>query len=214
MGYIGLSRILWGGAIFGWSDDPRGNLIRSSEAARRALDLDPDDALAHFTCAGPALYLGDHAEALDHAERSLRINPNFALAAVRLGHVLMYIGRAKEAVEPIERGIRLSPTDPQLGVNLNLLAVALYHCRRYDEAVTRARESLRFNRERRSYVLAASLARLGRYEEAVEALPTEDQKSNAVHRPMSASYARREDLDHWREGVRLAAALPKLARQS
>ena len=208
LGYVGLSRILWGGAIFGWTPDPLTDLADASSAAHRAIELAPEDAAAFAASAGASLYMGDHASALTDARRALDINSNFALAAVRLGHVLVFAGKPDEAIEPIERGIKLSPADPQLGINYNLLGVAHYQCEQYQEAVECARTAMHHNREAQSFVLAASLAQLGFFAEASKVLPTSDPRTNAVDRPMAPRYANVRHLKHWREGIRLASSAP------
>ena len=163
--------------------------------------------MAFFASAGAALYLGDHGEALNAASRSIAINQNFALASVRLGHVLVFAGRPKEAIEPIKRGLRLSPSDPQLAINLNLLSVAHYQAGEYEEASRQALAAIEHGPEKRSFVLAASLARLGRFEEAARYLPRYDTHANSVQRPLAARYANIADWEHWRDGVRMAASL-------
>ncbi len=207
LGYIGLSRILWGGAVFGWTDDPIRDLGAAQTAAGQAIALSPNDAMAFFASAGAALYLGDHAGALNASSRSIAINQNFALASVRLGHVMVFAGKPREAIEPIKRGLRLSPSDPQLAINLNLMSVAHYQAGDYEEAVRHALTAIDHGPEKRSFVLAASLARLGRFEEAARYLPRTDARSNSVQRPLAARYANAADWEHWREGVRMAGAL-------
>jgi adenylate cyclase len=74
LGYIGLSRILYGGAtVYGWSEHPDEDLHECYEAAAKAIRLDSSDAHAHFAHSGAALYLRLHQEALDAARRSRSI---------------------------------------------------------------------------------------------------------------------------------------------
>ncbi len=204
LGSVGLSRILWGGAVFGWTSDPIASLEEAQAAAREAISLNANEATAFFASAGASLYLGDHAAALNAGRRAVTINPNFALASLRLGHILVFAGHPDEAIEPIERGLRLSPTDPQLGINLNLLSVAYYQARRYEDALAPARAAMDLGKERSSYVLAASLARLGRLTEAAAVLPRTDERSNSVQRPLAPRYADSAHWRHWKDGVQLA----------
>lgn len=204
LGYVGLARMLYGGAIYGWSHQPVADLEEAWEAARHAVALDARDAYGYFALAGAALYLGRHGEAHDQARRALALNPNFAFGHFRLGQVLIYMGRPDEAVEPIERSLRRSPYDPQLGPMLQLLALAHYQGRNYEEAAAQAQAAVRLKDARAASILAASLARLGRFEEARRAYPPALRERARTTAPMLVTYARPEDERHLREGIRLA----------
>ena len=205
LGYTGLARILYGRVAYGWSKDPQHDLNAADAAARAAIALDPRDAWAHFALSGALLYLGRHDEALREAERTLTLNPNFAFGHFRLGQVLIYCGRATEAVTPLERSIRLSPFDPQMGAMIGTLALAHFHAGAYDLAADRAREAIRQNEARGPLVLAASLARLGRHEEARalidDPIRTRAQKLIARSRPL---YAHAAELQDFLDALRLA----------
>ena len=73
VGYVGLARMLYGGAIYGWSREPLADLEDARTAALRAVALDPRDAYGYFAAAGAALYLGHHEEALEQAQRALSL---------------------------------------------------------------------------------------------------------------------------------------------
>ena len=204
LGYVGLARMLYGGAIYGWSLQPIADLEEAWAAAQRAVALDARDAYGYFASAGAALYLGRHEEAHDQAQRALALNPNFAFGHFRLGQVRIYMGRPEEAVEPIERSLRLSPYDPQLGPMLQLLALAHYQSRNYEEAAAQARAAVRLKDARAASILAASLARLGRFDEARDAYTPDLRQRARMSAPLLVSYARPSDELHLREGVRLA----------
>ncbi len=203
LGHIGLARILYGGAIYGWSPQPIPDLQEARAAAQAAISLDARDATAYFASAGATLFLGDHDGALDDARRAVTLNPNFAFGHYRLGQVLIYCGRPAEAVAPIERSLRLSPYDPQLGPMRELLALAHYQARDYDEAVVQAKAAIHLKNARAAMLLAISLARLGRQEEAARALPR-GLSREGQRRPLMADYADPAFLEHLREGLRLA----------
>ena len=204
-GYIGLARILYGAAtIYGWSENPDQDLHASLEAATRAIELDPNDAHAHFAYAGAALYLGQHAAALDAAQRTVALNPNFALGQQRYGQVLIYCGRPAEAIEPLERSIRHSPFDPQLGSMLALLAHARYQAKQYAEAIAPAQAAIQHNFPAGYLLVAASLARLGRTDEAKSILPAQLLARAMRDTPRLATYANDSDRDHFLGGLMLA----------
>ena len=172
LGHIGLSRILFGGAVFGWSQTPLEDLERARAAARAAVRLDPREAYAYFALSGPSLYLGDHGAALTESARAVDLNVNCAPAFIRRGQVLTFAGRPAEAIAPLERGLRLSPYDSQVGVMLDSLALAHYQAGDYERAAERAREAMHQTGVGASALLAAALAQLGRLDEARAVLPT------------------------------------------
>ena len=205
LGYVGLSRILYGGAtVYGWSEHPDEDLRESFEAAAKAITLDSSDAHAHFAYSGAALYLGLHQEALDAARRAIALNPNFAYGNLRLGQVLIYSGNPAEAIEPIERSLRHSPFDPQLGTMIGSLALARYQSKEYAEAVVQARSAIQHNFALGHVLLAAALARLGRTDEARNALPADLLARATRDSPRLATYANEADRDHFFGGLRLA----------
>ncbi|MES2894670.1 MAG: TIR domain-containing protein [Pseudomonadota bacterium] len=206
LGHIGLARVLYGQAIFGISSDPTATLRQASDEALRAITLDPRDAYGYFALSGAALYLADHRGALANARQALRLNPNFAYGHYRLGQVLIFSGQAEAAIEPIERSLRLSPFDPQLGPMRETLALANYYAGRYEAAIEQASEATLPTDPYASTVLAASLARLGRLEEAATAYAKARATPVSPRRPRAAPYADRRQLDHLREALRLAAA--------
>ena len=204
LGHIGLSRILFGGAVFGWSSQPLIDLDRARAAGEAAIQLDPRDALGYFASSGASLYLGDHGAALGEAAAAIGLNVNCAPAQVRMGQVLIFAGRPAEAIAPLERGMRLSPYDSQLGVMLDSLALARFQMHDYEQAITHAREAMHQSYAASSMVLAASLAHLGRLAEAHAALPQTRWEAGSPQRPMTAPYANPAQLEHLRQGIRLA----------
>ncbi|THD77905.1 MAG: tetratricopeptide repeat protein [Phenylobacterium sp.] len=204
LGHIGLARALYGRAVYGWSPRARDDLRASADAAQAAIRLDPRDAYAHFAASGAALYLGQHQEALLEARKTVALNPNLGFAHFRLGQVLVYAGRSAEAIEPIERSLRNSPYDPQLGAMLFLLAAAHYHTGHYEEAERAAENAFARHDARGAAVLAASLARLGRIEEARNAFPSHLQPTIALLRGQMTTYARPADREDLLDGLRLA----------
>jgi tetratricopeptide (TPR) repeat protein len=191
--------------VHAWSDDPARDLSAAEQAARAAIALDPRDAWAHFALSGTLLYLGRHEEALDEAERTLALNPNFAFAHFRLGQVLIYAGRASEAVAPIQNSIRLNPLDPQAAAMVATLALAQYHAGDYAAAEASARSAERLSYTRANLVLAASLARSGRIEEARAVLSPEVQAGLLAYTGRRLiPYARGADRQDLLEALRLA----------
>ncbi len=204
-GYVGLSRILYGGATFyGWSERPDDDLRESLNAAAKAIELDPNDAYAHFAYAGAALYLGKHQAALEAAKRAVALNPNFAYGQLRLGQVLIYCGQPLDAIVPIEESIRHSPFDPQFGAMMGLLALARYQSKNYVDAAAQAERAIQHDFLAGYAILAASLARQGRLAEAHAALPAHLLEKALRDTPRLATYANPADRDHFVGGLNLA----------
>jgi TolB-like protein len=206
LGHVGRARVLYGRAIFGSAADPLADLRESSASAQTAIGLDAREAYGYFALAGASLYLGDHPVALDNARRAVGLNPNFAYGHYRLGQVLLFAGRPAEAVGPIERSLRLSPYDPQVGPMLETLALANYQAGDYEQAARQAAAAINPADRFGSGVLAASLARLGRVEEAARAFARARESTPSPHRPLAAPYADPAHLKHLRDGFRLAGS--------
>lgn len=204
LGHIGLSRILYGGAIYGWSTNPDEDLKRSRLAGQTAISLDPTDAHAYFACSGASLYLGRHHEALETARKTVALNSNFAYGHSRLGQVLIYSGHPGEAIEPIERALRHSPFDPQMGGMLGTLALAYYQSKDYPQAVEQARASIQHDYAFANAILAAGLVRLGRIDEAREVFPAGLPAREARNGPRLANYANAADRNHLLEALAVA----------
>jgi adenylate cyclase len=204
LGYIGLARALYGGAVYGWSDQGTADLMAAREAAHTAIRLDPRDAYGHFASAGASLFLRRHGEALAEARKTIALNPNFGFGHFRLGQVLIYAGRPAEAIGPIERSLRYSPYDPQQGAMLSLLALAHYHAGEFDEAIRHAESAAAMRDIRGAGILAASLARVGRTDDARRAFPLQLEERVAAHQWRLAPYARESDREQFIEGLRLA----------
>jgi len=169
-GYMGLSRVIYAGVFYGWSDNVAQDIADAAHAARRAVDLDDRDPYCHYMLAATALAQRDHKTALSAARRSIDLSPNFALGYLRLGQVCLYCGRFSEAIEAVTKGLQLNPHDPQGAPRLTLLALARYHLGQYDEAVRLALEAKQLKAfPGACRVLAASYAQVGRLSEAREA---------------------------------------------
>jgi adenylate cyclase len=207
VGHIGVARSLYNGVTYGWSSEPELDMAQAQEAARIAIGLDPRDAYAHSALSGVDLYLGSHREALEEARKAISLNPNFEYGHFRLGQVLTYFGRPAEAVTPIERSMRHSPFDPQLGAMIAQLALAHYHAGNYAESALKARTAAHLKYMRGYAVLAASLARLGRPDEARDALEAylpELRQQTASRTLRLVPYANPADRDDLFQGLRLA----------
>jgi adenylate cyclase len=138
-------------AYQGWLAD-RGQAFEAAAAsARRAVELDSNDPMAHYA-KGLVTSLGrQHGAALPSLKKAVELNPNFALAHSRLGTILSYLGRSDEGIEHTSRALRISPRDPLRYALLNAHSVALFSAARYAEAIAAAELA---NQERSGFAQA------------------------------------------------------------
>jgi adenylate cyclase len=88
-------------------------LNRAIATARKAVELDDRDAMAHFTCGRALLARKDYRGAIAELESAVELNPNLAVVYCGLGDSLAYEGRFPEAIPYFDKAIQLSPHDPQ-----------------------------------------------------------------------------------------------------
>ena len=153
----------------GWSAAPQADAEAAVHLTARALDADPDCALAH-TIAGFAC--ANVLRKFDEAERcyanALRLNPSDSLAWLLTGMLSAFQGDGAAAEGQCQRAQQLSPLDPLRYFYLALSSSAALSAGHYERAVELAGASLRLNRDHLSThrALTASLELAGRHEEA------------------------------------------------
>lgn len=81
-------------------------------AARRAIELDDQDANGYFIIGRVHLARREYDLAIDALEHSVTLNPCQAVTYCGLGDSLAYEGRLDEALEQFEIAVKLSPHDP------------------------------------------------------------------------------------------------------
>ncbi|WP_238312880.1 tetratricopeptide repeat protein [Methylobacterium crusticola] len=158
----------------GWSTDPARDGAEGLRCARAALAMaSAQDSPAILMLAGNTLaFLGqEYDEALRLLGRSLALNPNSAAAYERSGWVRCYVGEPARAAELFRAAKRQSPLDRETFLFDSGLALALCMQGAHEEAVAWARRAVRDKPSwTSSYrILAASLAGLGRRDEAAAA---------------------------------------------
>ena len=103
------------------------------DAARRAVELDPEDAEARVALAtiyGDAGDLG-HAEA--EFDKALRLSPNSADLLAIYADWAYHFGKPEAGVEAAERAMRLNPNTPQWA--FSNFSRAYFSAGRYEEAL-------------------------------------------------------------------------------
>ena len=184
------------------------HLPLARKASERAVDLDPANADAHW-CRGLVL---SYDQQLDkgvlECETALAINGNHADAWIALADLRVLEGRAADAIECAKTAFCLNPYPPPAYHWYH--SFALYAAGQYHHVVeTLQREEMRGKGSQR--ILAASLAQLGRIDEAAAeahrflvAYPEFTTSGWASLHPFRFA----DDRDHFVEGY-LKAGLPK-----
>jgi len=143
--------------------------LASVRHARLAIEHGRDDAPA-LTFAGFSLGMDAHDRQAAFAafEAALALSPSTALAWILGSVVAGWAGQAERAIDWSERGLRLSPFDPWAFAAYDAQALGHFGRDHYAEAANAAyRSNLANPAHSITWVqLAASLAKLGRLEEA------------------------------------------------
>ena len=111
---------------------------RVINAARKALELDPDLADAHVLLANMYMRQWKWAEAEAEYRRALGLNPNDAAAHDRFSDWLLCHGRMEEALAWARRARDLDP----LGPSGHTIGWTFLNAHRYDEAIREFRSAL------------------------------------------------------------------------
>ncbi len=178
---------------------------------RHALDVVPDNFMAH-NFLGRRLYdQGQTMQAADHFSETVRLAPMFADGHNNLGLVLLDQGRLDDAVEQFRQAIRLKPTAEEL----NALGTALARRGDLDEALARGLEAIALKPDfaEAHYDVGLTLARSRRLDEALRyyanALRLRPDLA-VVHQSMGEALAQLGRLDEaivaYREALRLDPA--------
>jgi len=140
--------LAYAGIAFVWSGRQQQGLAPASEttpriaaAAAKALELDSALAEVHYMLAVTRTWVyWDWEGAETEFRRAIELNPNYPEARAYYSHLLNILGRPTEAMAQIERVLQVDP--------LNSLFQALYgmdlmYARRYDDAITLLRDTLK-----------------------------------------------------------------------
>jgi serine/threonine-protein kinase len=138
---------------------------------RRALELDPNSADAHWAYADLCSKLGRHREALARIARGRELDPLSGLMNAMEGQYLLYAGRTDDAIARLRETIELDPKSR--GAHW-LLASAYIEKGLFSEAVAEAAAALTLSPSNTLMIAIESYAnaKLGRRAEARRALET------------------------------------------
>ena len=198
----------------GWIVQREEEIAETARLARRAVELDKDDAVA-LSCGGFALayVVGELDAGVAFIDRALLLNPNLATAWIVSGWVRVWLGEPEVAIEHLVRAARLSPLDPSTNRTRTTTAHAHFFAGRYEEAASWAAMTLREWPEYQTAlrIAAASYALAGHLDEAKyvrERLQKLDPRLRISNlKDELGPYHRQQDIATYVEGLR-AAGLP------
>jgi adenylate cyclase len=181
---------------------------KALECAYKAVALDPRDNYAHGVLGMVLLWGRKHQQALAQYEEGLQANPNDADLLVYIAEVYVYMGQAEKAIPQIKQAMRLNPYHPHW--YWWDLGWAKYMTRDYEGAVESLRQMSPMGAPARR-LLAASLAQLGRMEEAraeAEKAMKEDPSFSANYQVNILPLLHEKDRQHMVEDL-VKAGFPK-----
>jgi len=151
-------------ATWGWTDAIATSLELAIRHAKKAVELDNNEAQAHWALGSALLGSGKQPKvALAEYERALTLSPNNADLLAVYGWDLPLLGRAEEGVELIKKAMRLNPKYPDwYGQSL---IFALYSAKHYEEAIA-VSKTINVRHIKTILDIAGSYAHAGQLEEA------------------------------------------------
>lgn len=153
----------------GWAADPKTAREELAAIVRRAIELDPANALALAVAGHIASFVDhDYERGLGLLEQSLSLDPNSAYAWDLSAVTLCYTGEAKEALRRIEMSRDLWQRHPNPYYFQTTACIALMLAGEHERAIELSRRTVRENPSFHAPYrpLIASLGHTGRIEEA------------------------------------------------
>jgi adenylate cyclase len=154
-----------------FSDDRAGDIARAEEAIDRALNLEPNNSLAHLEKSQFYDATRQWGLAIAEAEKAIADDRNNASAYAFAGFDKMYLGHAEDAFAGVETALRLSPRDPAVTWWQYDICHLHSHLAQWEQAIEWCSKSVASgNQTQWPYSdLAAAHAWLGHMKEAKEA---------------------------------------------
>ncbi len=191
--------------IYGYDEGPGEDSLK---AARRAIELDPDEPVAHVAMGYLHALNADFEAAIGEATTATRLNPNYVEAHHLHAIALVRGGRPAEALPSLATAVRLCPRGNYVGVIQGRFAQAYLALGDYENVLIWARKAIQYPQPRWAHAfLVAALAHLGRLDEARRMV----EELRRVRPDMTVSMARgwtgfgdETTRETFAEGLRLA----------
>jgi adenylate cyclase len=158
--------------FFNWSEVEENDRKDGLAMARRAIEVDPEDATTLRMVANVIAILSrDHETARGHIDKSLKYDPNSPFGWACRGWINVWDENPEDAKQDFEKALRLSPLDPWAFHFANGMTFALVGLGEYEAALPWARQAAR---DMPGWIatqrgLALTHGHLGNTEEAAEA---------------------------------------------
>jgi adenylate cyclase len=152
-----------------WQDQQLDKLRHAEACARAAVSLDDHDALSHWAMAYVSLRQRKFDFAGVHFDRARSLNPNDVLIAADHANWLTRMGRPSEALEGLDEVMRRDPFPPTWVWGFRFSA--LFHLKRYEEAIVALRNMATLHSWHYAY-FAAAYAHVGQLDDAYRELAT------------------------------------------
>lgn len=149
----------------------QGDTVNALLVYREAGKLVPSDADVHLNQANAHLLSGEAEDAIDASNRVLEIDAQSSAAYFVKGSALLRLHRPEEAVKALTNSLSI---DPGVTAAFFQLGLARMELEQWEEAIAAFREGIRLDPNRlhssAHYLLARSLIRVGKQEEAQKEL--------------------------------------------
>jgi adenylate cyclase len=133
-------------AKMNWTDDPKAAVDAAYGHARRAVQIDDRDALAHGTFAIANSWRGRHDIALEEAARGVALNSTEPQYVYCQAICMVYAGKYESSIPVSEKCLALNADDPLNFLFHEALALAHFALGNLDGAEQAARNSLNIRR--------------------------------------------------------------------
>jgi len=186
---------------------PQESYQKALDMASKALALDPSLSNANGLLGKTLLFGGKHYQAMDQYKEGLKANPNDADLLAWLAELHIWMGQPEKTIPRIKQAMRLNPYHPNWYVWI--LGSGQFWSHDYEGAIETFRKMSPMGAARR--ILAASLAYLGRMEEAraeAEKFMKENPTFSASDWASRAPFLRERDRQHAVEGF-VKAGIPR-----
>ena len=201
----------WFSAKQGWSDSRDESIRQGFEFAERAIEIDPDSALANYALANLYYLTNQPERGTKLARKSIELAPNDFGMVAGMAMRIKDFGQEREAIELFVRAIRLSPRYPwwlPFGYGL-----ALHLDGRKEDAVRTYKQAINLgaNNARTYARLAAVYADMNRMDDAGAAIEQAlELESNYTASYYENAYPLQDPKRNaWYKDLLLRAGLPR-----